>query len=398
MPETPQNHYIPTVMSPNASLMVGSAGGMNSAPPFLTNVTTKSKFRSALRRWIKMICAFAEADNKAKAMLAGAGHLIYMACDGTAQDMLQEAELVGAICLEGRADDPKRIKLVDEVLAVIAKETASEKVRKEVELLTEIHKCERRQNEDTSEFANRFTGAVARYANHMGGMSSKDSRQFAVLMVRNAMLSADTLNALTFQLTTSAGKHNPKAHIDVQLDVEAAQHLFNVLKKAQIEIGEASEEVNNRVKTARDLLCSVLSKATNESYDEKTNQNVMISMEDTSAAIRQIRIEPSFAAPFQSKPSMLGKRQFYGSYVDRAQHLKKMKSENACRVCGELGHWWKDKTEFREKFLAQRRQRDSKSNTIDEATHEAKDPTKPVDSLTEREKKQSASFFRQGGQ
>ena len=397
MSDNPANLILPTVMSPNASLTFGSGGGIYNAPPFITSITPKSKYRDALRRWMKMIATFAEADNKAKDMLCGAGHIIYMACDSVAQDMLRKAELLGNVCLEGHENDPKRVKLVEEVLSVIAKESPSEKVRHEVELLTEIHKCERMSTEDTSEYANRFNGAVARYANHMGGMNHTDNRQFAVMMVRNAMLSSDTLNALTFQLTHSASEKSQKVCIDVQLDIEATRELLKLLKDMSITVDDKCAVSVHNIELVRDHLCGAIEKATAPSSVNSGSQSVMISMEETSAAIRQVHIETSAVSHF-AKSALLGKRSTNNMHGDRGSHLKKMKSENACRVCNELGHWWKDRPECREKFLAQRRQRNAKSRTDGQPSSARDIEPKETDSIADVEKHQSASFFRQGGQ
>ena len=81
---------------------------------------------------------FSEVENKSKAILKGAGHLIYLACDDFAQQMLRSAEKSGNLSLKGEKDDPTREKLVEKTINIIAKESPTEIVRMEVDLLTDI--------------------------------------------------------------------------------------------------------------------------------------------------------------------------------------------------------------------------------------------------------------------
>ena len=84
-----------------------------------------------------MLRMFSEVENKSKAMLKGAGHLIYMVCDDFAQQMLRSAEKSGTLSLKGGKDGPTREKLVEKIINIIAKESPTEIVRMEVDLLTD---------------------------------------------------------------------------------------------------------------------------------------------------------------------------------------------------------------------------------------------------------------------
>lgn len=57
----------------------------------------------------------------------------------------------------------------------------------------------------------------------------------------------------------------------------------------------------------------------------------------------------------RAKSSLLGKRTF-NSQTDRDEFVKKLKEENACRACGILGHWDKDRQECMELVLQRRRE------------------------------------------
>ena len=106
------------VMSPGGRSSVGDAPSFNSAPKFITNETSKTRYRDDLRRWIKILGQIASSDNKYKGMLTVAGSLIYWSCDVHAQDMLKKAEISGLFTLDGSEDDPMRIKLVDNIINI----------------------------------------------------------------------------------------------------------------------------------------------------------------------------------------------------------------------------------------------------------------------------------------
>lgn len=69
-----------TVMGPAESVATESNANLNSAPKFMTNVTSKVCYRDSLRRWIRMITKFDEIDKPWEALHAGAGHTICMSC------------------------------------------------------------------------------------------------------------------------------------------------------------------------------------------------------------------------------------------------------------------------------------------------------------------------------
>lgn len=72
------------------------------------------------------------------------GHVIYLACDEIAQDPLLDAEQGGQISLDVSDNQNGAIDVVEPILKTIAKDTQTEFVRFEVDLLTNNHKCERR--------------------------------------------------------------------------------------------------------------------------------------------------------------------------------------------------------------------------------------------------------------
>lgn len=136
-----------------------------------------------------------------KEFLHTAGFLIFAACDGLAQGMIRQAERSGRLFME-KIDYTERYKtMVEKVISFIEKDTPTEFVFREVDMLTEIHSCVKKPHETTAKFANRFNETVARYAVHSGELDAGMDRQLAVLMLKNFKLTIHTMNALTFKLT-----------------------------------------------------------------------------------------------------------------------------------------------------------------------------------------------------
>lgn len=82
-----------------------------------------------------------------------------------AQDLLEKAGMPGIIRLEGQDDDNYCTGLVENIIKVITEETTADQLRREVELLADIHNCTRKDEESSSNIAVRFNGTLARYNN-----------------------------------------------------------------------------------------------------------------------------------------------------------------------------------------------------------------------------------------
>lgn len=78
--------------------------------------------------------------NKAKGMLMGTGHLIFLNWDQTAKDMLQiGCKSEGLILIYGEDHDHSREKVVKKIMYIMAGEFLVELIKREVVLLTEVH-------------------------------------------------------------------------------------------------------------------------------------------------------------------------------------------------------------------------------------------------------------------
>lgn len=250
---------------------------------------------------------------------------------------------------------PKTCAVCRAILSVIAKDTASERIRIEVELLTDIISCTLGPTEIPADFANMYMSTVARCANHNGMLPDSAHRQFSVLLLRNAVLSPDTINALTFQLTNKGSHEVHKVDINISVSDEEARKLLST-------INESSNGCSPSGESNHLFVCHYIERALNDFESVKDDTYTSINLEKTVAALSQVRIHGTDATISQDKShnplktSMLGKRQFpEDSNSKRNDYIKKLKSDDPCCICKKKGHWWKDRPDCREKMFESRK-------------------------------------------
>lgn len=75
------------------------------------------------------------------------------------------------LSFEEQENESKYEEMILSILNTIAKDKSTEKIRREVDLLTNIQTCKRNFNETPSSFAVRFNIAVATYTNHTSALT-----------------------------------------------------------------------------------------------------------------------------------------------------------------------------------------------------------------------------------
>lgn len=91
-------------------------------------------------------------------------------------------------------------------------------MRGEAEDLSSIVTCVRKDDETTREYANSFTGTVAVYVNLKSALNPATSRQFAIVLNKNAKLTNGTINEVMFQLKSKEGGRRGKMTMEVYLE------------------------------------------------------------------------------------------------------------------------------------------------------------------------------------
>lgn len=105
-------------------------------PRFVTNKTIKKEYMDAARTWIEMMIQLAMEDPKNKSHVSAAGHLLYMAGDGTAKQMIKQAEKSKLLTLKGIPEDTTRELLGGSIINIISRESPTDAVRAEVDVLS----------------------------------------------------------------------------------------------------------------------------------------------------------------------------------------------------------------------------------------------------------------------
>lgn len=170
---------------------------------------------------------------KPTGILKAADHWINLNCDQSAQYMLQPADSEGLILLYGEDYDHRREKLVEKIIDIIARESSTELIKTEVDVVTEVHFCERWKGETASEFVNRFNGALARYTNQAGSQSELPDLQFATLLIRNAKMSPDTTKSIVFQLTAYIKSSGTKGSKLTQMEINKVQIILEQVMRCK---------------------------------------------------------------------------------------------------------------------------------------------------------------------
>lgn len=129
-------------------------------------------------------------SSKRKGSLLNTGFSVYRRCNEQARDIIGQAVADGTNDLKGYSvKDPKRTKLIEQIINLIAKDIVYERNGRKVEILSAIHSCERNEEETSSDFLSRFKSLISRYAVQISTIDEEKSSQFALLLVRNARLS-----------------------------------------------------------------------------------------------------------------------------------------------------------------------------------------------------------------
>lgn len=140
--------------------------------------------------------------------------------------------------------------LVASILDLIATESRTVKIQSEVELLSAFQSCKKKPSDTADVFANIFKTCIARYINHSTVSSQGSDQQWAVRLLRNALLTPDTLNAIPFQLTTGAVESKNR-HPTVILNA-------NVVKEVTMAIIRADADEDSH--ESRKVIAEIMSK------------------------------------------------------------------------------------------------------------------------------------------
>lgn len=369
-------------MGPELALSEGrgsqSFNPMN-PPAFVTGGTSKVVYRDTLRRWIRMINGCAEVDTKHKALLKSSGHIIYMACDEMAKELLKQKQKGGMLNMDGEKDDENRSKMVEVIIDTIARDTPNEAVVREVDLLSNIQQCQRSGTETVPDFVCRYRSAIAKYVNQTAELNGFADRQFAIIMLRKAKISSNTMNTVVFQLTTNAGQDERMCgSIEIQLQDEEVKTMKKIMTEAKQDANSEYGKIVNKIIEAQKMAAE--------------RKHSIFNMEEAAQSLSQVKSESMIEERATMSATVLGKRASIHQSRGRDDRIQRMKAESKCRGCGETGHWFMDRPGCLKKV--QEKDEERKKDYGREKT-QGKDTYGDENSSTFKKK---SSFFRQGGQ
>lgn len=88
--------------------------------------------------------------------------------------------------------------MISDIVEAIGEDSSTKKVRREVNLLTEIQVCQRILDERTSDITACYNTTISGYTNHIQSLDAICKGQFDILMLRTTNLSPETMNDSLF--------------------------------------------------------------------------------------------------------------------------------------------------------------------------------------------------------
>lgn len=128
----------------------------------------------------------------------------YLAHDDGAKWKLKTAETGEKRLLKGDDQDPSQCKLITSTISKLVHDTATQKIKREFNMLNEINNCKRGINMSIECYNNFLKANLSKYVYHKNMESSTHGHQLAVIVMQNTNLSPDTWNFATFQITARA--------------------------------------------------------------------------------------------------------------------------------------------------------------------------------------------------
>lgn len=118
------------------------------------------------------------------------------------------------------------------MIDVIVKDTSTDKLRKQADLLDKIHNFSRGRSQKPSDYVVASNSALHRYIKDSGTTDEKTSEPFATLMMKNAHLPADTLNTVIFQLSSPSFARKSAIQI-IKVQKSEDQYIIRIISQNQ---------------------------------------------------------------------------------------------------------------------------------------------------------------------
>lgn len=157
-------------------------------------------------------------------------------------------------------------------------------VQREVEMLRAKQNGKRREKEAPEVFATRYQASFAHYVNQSSVSHHGDDKQWAIMLLRNATLTPDTLKSVTFQLITGSSGEPEKSAL-VTMETSAILELTATIISATDEADYV--ELRNTVGRLKES-SQVLHATVNRSREDSTPT---ITLNKELAAVLQVKVD-----------------------------------------------------------------------------------------------------------
>ena len=256
--------------------------------------------------------------------------------------------------------------MVEKILQLVAPDRPNDRVKRLQNLVKEIHMCTRKTTEDPAVYTSRFEGLAHDYLSQSSGQQGQlESQIFALMLIDNAKLPAQTVNALTLQLTADAKQRAVENDPIVYISFSQLSSLVDMITYAKESYGSIQQVdaclLTDLSKNADDAL-KIL-----RSYENMTRSQAAlhpIYLDDAATALRKLEmtetVDDCSRQLQELKTSMMTLKrkhnlQFAGSHgnidegsfrIQQPQSFKSIKERKlvtSCASCGKKGHWWADR-------------------------------------------------------
>lgn len=181
------------------------------------------------------------------------------------------------------------------------------------------------------------------------------------MLLRNAMLTPDTLNAITFQLTSVSSISQKRSHT-VTIDASVVKAVPTAILSTGDGPGDSeAPALSNDIK----LQCASLLASAEQALSDTSPS---ITLADTLAALRQVRVSSRVVEQTENRhpvSTMMGSAQG-APRVDpdnKRRKIEDTKKTTLCFGCGKTGHWFSDRRECQNSMdskLQNKQQREGK--------------------------------------
>lgn len=97
------------------------------------------KYKDSVAKWTTMLHLMEKSDRKAQDRLAAVGFMLYLAHDDEAMESMNQTDTEGTLSLERADRYEERGELLHAVMYILATESPTEKIRREIEMSSDIH-------------------------------------------------------------------------------------------------------------------------------------------------------------------------------------------------------------------------------------------------------------------